>query len=829
MGRIKCRSRTLLVSAAVAFVLIAQTVVALPSQERKPGELLLELVDFPPDIAAKAPLMRRAGGESGAAHARYLRQVEADAVFESSRLAAKAQRQREARGNLHEGPDGSVLDQPASQSSNWEDTTTSNVKYHHIQGRMNDPDDPNGAGVFGIPSTPVAGERYLSTRDHHHSHLDDHSKGGHSGHWFEHHGLKPSSHYRTHHHGHHDHHTRHKRKSPSRLIRVRGPAIEDDDPVTLIAPRSAQSMVEKLLDTREGEGTSSPGIPEIGGTETEVEWFDEEENLDSLDRPSEAKEAKEAKLDKRGTSTGGDPPTDGIPGIIDLVQDSPNGEKLGGLSVSSMTPNGTSPIVSSSIIALIIDSTPNLIDQTTFLLHAFKDQSTIAHEKPSAGASRDLLVSLEILHTPDNAPPQRMCATFNPLELDVQVFGLVLCMDQDSATNNRQMSQAFRYSPDTGVLTPFYGAEGARQLVLAAVNERIQVMNSSEDGQLPSTSRWNGTGIYDLDPKPASLSPDWTNHATSDFGFDSAIPLEGSNSTYKPYSDLDSFSASYPSGSAVETAWSSKTMIAAAPTPTPLLSVINTSMTDHPFVVGAPAGESVTIMGEGTSLSVLMVFHSNVESSSWRRTKQDVDTPEERQKSLESYQKIGLASKDATKLDHWAVIDRVQPGSIKSSPKPASSAPGRKTTELVAPNGAGSGKIATPVGFWSDSGVSRSDGAGRVAGDAQSNEDDTSEDDDSLPPKPVLNAAYFGDSGRSAPVPPDEQADFARPILVADPLAKPHMASKLDLDEPEQDASALRTFPSYHGQAGQISTPGVMAAMSKSRIGPLGIPIDASD
>ncbi|CCO29732.1 hypothetical protein BN14_03751 [Rhizoctonia solani AG-1 IB] len=105
-----------------------------------------------------------------------------------------------------------------------------------------------------------------------------------------------------------------------------------------------------------------------------------------------------------------------------------------------------------------------------------------------------------------------------------------------------------------------------------------------------------------------------------------------------------------------------------------------------------------------------------------------------------------------------------------------------------------------------------------------------------LPPKPVLNVAYFGDSGRSAPVPPADQADFARPILVADPLPKHRVAptpESTPLEGPhkiEEDTSTtLQASPLREGQADPDLVLGVMATVPKGQLGPLGIPIDASD
>ncbi|CAE6482860.1 unnamed protein product [Rhizoctonia solani] len=812
MSRIGPPFHGLLASMTIAYLLVSPTAIALPSQERKPDELVFEPVDLPPDIETKAPLMLRAFGERGSARARYLRQVEAAAIFETSRLAAGARREQKAQESQLEGLDESNHTS-GPQPSNPNHSGGAERRHFQTHNNMGDSYNHNLVVASGAPILHGS-EKHVYPRDHHHSHHpDDHSRGGHSEHWYQHHDLKPAN---DHHHGHH-HHIRQRGKDWDRLVQARSPGIGDDS-ATPITPLSTQPVVQGLSETEASDGISPSRAPsrmikQRAGQDVETSYRGE--GLDNSDRP---RGARESALDKRAISENGEFMHE-IPGIIDLMQGSPDGEKLGGLSVSSLPPNNTTPAPSSGVLELLIDSTSNLIDQATFFLHTFKDQSTLDHETLSLGTTRDLLVALEVPHTPGNSLPKRMCATFDPLEIDIQVFGLALCMDQDSSINNRRMSQAFRYSSGTGILSPFYGAEGARELVLAAVNERIQAMDSSEYNQFSSMTGWNGTGVYDLDPNAPSLPPDWTNPGPSSFGFDSTAALEGGNSTYKSFSELDSFSVSHTLSGAMEMTSSSTAIVAAAPTPTPLLSANDTSVIDHPFIIGGPTSQTALTTSEDTSLGVVMVFRSNMESSSWRRTKQDVDTPVERQKALTSYQEIGLTSKNATELDHWAVIGKIQSNSsIMPGPKTQSFGVKGITSALGASSAAAGGKIGAPV-------ESNEDGAGTGP----------SEEDDSPPPKPVLNVAYFGDSGRSAPVPPDQQADFARPILVADPLAKPHAASNIatanskDLDEPKDSSTVFPISPGHHDQGDQSSTPGVMAAVSESRVGPLGIPIDASD
>ncbi|CAE6452285.1 unnamed protein product [Rhizoctonia solani] len=538
-------------------------------------------------------------------------------------------------------------------------------------------------------------------------------------------------------------------------------------------------------------------------------------------------------LGKRGISEVGGQDTDRIAGIVDLMRSSLDGEKLGGLSVSPLPPNDTTSTTVPNIFALLIDSTPNLIDQATFFMHTFEDQSILDHEVPLAGASRDILVALEIPDAPSDSKPKQLCATFNPLAIDIQTFGLAPCMDQDSAINNRRMSQAFRYSPSSRILAPYYGVEGARESVLAAVNERIQAMESDEDEYSSDKLGWNGTGIYDLDRNAPTLSSNWTNVATSNYGLDSLSASGGGNSTYG-FSRLEAFSATYPTSEAPNTT----TMAETASAPTLVLSINATSAYNHSLVIGGPS-EATSTKGNGTSTGIVMVFRSIRESKSWRRTKQDVDTAAEREKALARYQEIGLASMDAIELDHWNGIDKVKAG---NATWPDSKADGfetsGKTTGQLLSGDANLDEPGAPAKYWSDSGVpkaSKNGLVGNVSPDEASVLTDSNEADDPRPPKPVLNVAYFGDSGRSAPVPPEEQADFAHPILLADPLPKHHTSknlasTRLESLHKSKDDSPTALWPSSRNRpTNRNSALGAMVAVPKDQLGPLSIPIDARD
>ncbi|CAE6475301.1 unnamed protein product, partial [Rhizoctonia solani] len=147
MGRIEPQFHGVFASIAIAYLLISPTALALPPQERKPDEQLFEPLDLPPDILTKAPLMGRAFGERGSARARYLRQIEAAAIFEASRLAASVQRERKAQENCLEDRD-ELNRAPGSQLSSPDHLVSSSAEHRYSQtaqtgngiSALNDPD-----------------------------------------------------------------------------------------------------------------------------------------------------------------------------------------------------------------------------------------------------------------------------------------------------------------------------------------------------------------------------------------------------------------------------------------------------------------------------------------------------------------------------------------------------------------------------------------------------------------------------------------------------------------------------------------------------------------
>lgn len=505
---------------------------------------------------------------------------------------------------------------------------------------------------------------------------------------------------------------------------------------------------------------------------------------------------------------------------------SPNGEKIGGLSISSLPPNDT--IANATSLSFVIDSTPNLIEQTTFFLHRFSDQSSLDHEFPTTEAVRDLLVALEVPYTPnitDSAPSntQRMCATFNPLELNVQTFGLALCMNQDDAINDRRMSQAFRYSVETGVLQPYYGAGAPRDSVLAAVNERIAELEAVDP---PNTSQ-NNARVYNLDFNITALSPT-SSLTTTDPGPDCDSDLESMdilklntlaidlNLTAPIVSSspaLDPMSASYPS--------TTNTIPIATS-----VSALTSHMSHPTLIIGTPPD---SISAASADMGVVMVFRSTLDAETWRRTRDDVDTPDERQRALKQHQEVGIVRQDATELGHWAAMDMFKVSKIDLTA--AKSEDKRKLENNDPPIR----RRTVPEVFSStpypDNSRTRSPSAPQYnSGGSHSGVPD----DDVHIRSPMVNAAYVGDSGRSAPVPPEDQADNLRPILVADPIAKPHppqlaVANPVEpTSTPKEDViGVFLVSPSYHAK--ESPAPGVMVAVASHKAGPLGIPIDASD
>ncbi|CCO37925.1 hypothetical protein BN14_12085 [Rhizoctonia solani AG-1 IB] len=338
MGHAKSQSFSLFRSTGLACALVLPLVAALPSQERKLGEPLFEPVDFPPDIATRAPLMRRATEDNEVAHGRYLRQVQAAAVFEASRLSARALREQEEREGelklwdaLMTPKFGLQPPSPLSLSPSLE-----KAKLFILM------------TIMTILTTPMIIAKAV----------------------------------------------------------IRSIAVDGDETVTLVAPLSVRPTEEHLPEAEKEENTVNSGIMSLKArarTEQKIDPSREEMRLDMGGSSEEFKDG----LSSRGIFEARGQTANKISGIIDLVQGSPDGEKLGGLSVSALPPNNSISATTSSIYTLLIDSTSNLVDQATFFMHTFEDQSTLDHETP-AGVPRDLLVALEIPDVSDRSSPKRL-------------------------------------------------------------------------------------------------------------------------------------------------------------------------------------------------------------------------------------------------------------------------------------------------------------------------------------------------------------------------------------------------------------------------------------
>ncbi|CAE6482785.1 unnamed protein product [Rhizoctonia solani] len=819
MGRTKHRLSSQLGWVLLAYALVVLPLVSsLPSNERKTDEAVFEAVELPVDVATRAPLMRRATERGEVAQARYMRQAQAAAVFEASRFAARTLREQQGRKGRPLSPLGGLPDRG------------DRAGLHHFQRRKSTSSSSSIMSKF--PASLAVADENTSTYPRNYHLSEKHGKcspGGPSEHWLDQPGLKSNSFHRSHHfykRHHHHHHSRQAAKdsSPSRLPQTKEATIEGNVTVTLIAPPSVHPTGRSFR-VGEDQGTSQLGRLKRRSIRRAERWVGLHERGIMPNSPSESSEEYDG-LRKRGIPKIGDGTSPGIPGIIDLVQNSCDGEKLGGLSVSRFLADDRNISDSSSILLLLIDSTPNLVDQATFFVRPFEDHSVLEYDHPSVGTSKDLLVALEVPSAPNNSWLKKLCATFDPLDSAIQTFGLALCMNQGSAINNRRMSQAFRYSPHNGILAPYYGAEETKEAVLTAVNERIQAMESDDGNRTSVMSGWNGTGVYDPDPNALGPASNSTTLSMSNYEFNPLHTPDDSNSSYGS-SRLEPFSTTYPTPGTPKTVWSSVSVAATAPIPTPILAINDTSVHNHPLVIGEHMDEPVSAASSGTSTSIIMVFRPMAEPQSWRRTKQDIDTPAEREKALAGYQEIGLASKDSVELSHWTIIDKLSSSETSGTSRPAVACDRYGNVE----------KSGTPVKYGSDIGASKSsaydltDSSGETG--TSTNPDEAN---DSLPPKPVLNVAYFGDSGRSAPVPPEEQADFARPILVADPLPEDRTTSEFPSthleasQKSEEDVSTtLRDSPSDYGLSSKGSPPGVMATIPKGQFGPLGIPIDASD
>lgn len=572
---------------------------------------------------------------------------------------------------------------------------------------------------------------------------------------------------------------------------------------------------------------------------------------------------------------------DGTPGVLDLVS-SPVGQKLGGLSVTSISPgafvtsaNDTS-LRNATALEYLIDSTPNPAEQTTFYLREFDDQSLIHSEQSSptpaaTQAVQDLLVSLEVpLAAGSNSTDtvRRMCATFNPLAQDVQTFGLSLCMDEHEAKNDGTASQAFRFSPDTGVVQPFYGIGGAGDRMLEQVNARIEQMGAEAaiTGAGGETLESNSTvAIPDL--VPVVIASSINVNATAEGSISDSVPSSGStNATTSskstlassPNSQANTTDSEVSSGAVAEASTSIANSPVATTTLTPTLSsstAPNDSLSQDALVIGdlPPNGASArtSSQGSGNHAGLMMVFRRVGNGSSRPRTRDNAGTAGTRRKRTVRDRRVLRPAGRGVRRS----------GSVQSSPSESS------PSERVIYEGVSSAPpiiptakdAATQSPAYSSSpnspSAKSSDSTPSVPGTSSPklspavNQDDTKLDPSiksplnsnglNTPlPKPVVNVAYFGDSGRSAPVPPEDQAENTHPILVADHGSHPQSSKPVQLaaaDAPEPDVVPVYLMSPNAKSAPRGSTAGTMATAAKSGGesvhggGGSNLPVDASD
>ncbi|KAF8600760.1 hypothetical protein BDV93DRAFT_259216 [Ceratobasidium sp. AG-I] len=212
MVYIKPQFSGLLSSITIALAVGSTAVDALPHSSQRPRAASpvtspLE-VDFP-DLASRAPLMDRRSGGTRSSWARMLRQLEAAQLFEASRLAHARMRHEQSTWDLsgtpsqahandqnfpfsrrHDNPYSIRTEGDHRQVPTYELNAKSGGPYNarHLETTVTAND------LNGIPSSDHKQHPELHKRHHHHHHPErpyNHSKGGHSDHWFEHHAHDP--------------------------------------------------------------------------------------------------------------------------------------------------------------------------------------------------------------------------------------------------------------------------------------------------------------------------------------------------------------------------------------------------------------------------------------------------------------------------------------------------------------------------------------------------------------------------------------------------------------------------------------------------------------
>ncbi|KAG8791491.1 hypothetical protein FRC12_009081 [Ceratobasidium sp. 428] len=349
------------------------------------------------------------------------------------------------------------------------------------------------------------GDQINKRRRHHHHHRpDDTSKGGHSEHWYEHHYLD------SHHPHRHSHEHHHRRVSGPRPRRLHGYTDEGVD--TFVAPASVRvkakhrtqsepkkspgtaprKMVKKPKTTptglyravRPAETGANPSVASSGQVPQESVG---QVISSSMVRRDLAMNNTISGPFNRSVSV-----TDlstGVVGVIDLIV-RVNGTTFGGLSVSGMPLSASE--ASSDNTSYVLDATPNPSEQTEFYMRRSEKQPTLTAS--STLDTQDVFVLLEA-QIPGLERP--LCAAFDPLELNLQTMRLTPCSDSnaDGSTNGSQM---FRFSPGTGVVRPFYGAE---DISMDVDTERANNLGSGYPDSI------NATADLALDGILLSLAP----------------------------------------------------------------------------------------------------------------------------------------------------------------------------------------------------------------------------------------------------------------------------------------------------------------------------------
>ncbi|QRV95277.1 hypothetical protein RhiJN_23295 [Ceratobasidium sp. AG-Ba] len=296
-----------------------------------------------------------------------------------------------------------------------------------------------------------------------------------------------------------------------------------------------------------------------------------------------------------------------------------------------------------------------------------------------------------------------LCAAFNPDTTAVQMFGLVVCSNSSVATNGGA-SQTWRYSPETGQIWPFFDGN---------------LMKASETGIMAYASDSDEVDYLDsLDYGYSTFSNDlYSTNPTPTF-FNPPSPLMLPRASFNGALNVTSTNLS-PSSAGFSGS--------------PELDVESSSDPTHAFIIGD--SEFVTVEdhpGAGTEGAILM----------FRRTH--------------------AAPKDVT----------VQ---ARSVPMPVDKI---DSTILVrAHKNLDAGVAPLAVGYAEfkpeqsenkmDSGLTSRPEGGLLPDDLDEHHEDSDDAKETPVPKPMINVAYFGDSGRSPPVPPDAQAPNAKSILLA--------------------------------------------------------------